>query len=119
MDWPQKRDITKDQIRRLNKAIPEASRGFHTLSKAVKENGALDFKQKEFVALGIAIALRCEACIVLHMEALLRCGATREEVSDVLAMTVQMGGGPALMYAAKAIECFDELTEEKTASAAE
>lgn len=109
MNWTGKRDATKQQLRALNKAVPEAARGFATLSKAVKENGALDFKHKEFVALGIAIALRCEACIVLHIEALVRCGATREELSDVLAMSIQMGGGPAMMYAAEALECFDQL----------
>ncbi|KGB81383.1 MAG: carboxymuconolactone decarboxylase family protein [Confluentimicrobium sp.] len=115
MSWTEKRDATKNQLRRLNKSIPDATRGFATLTKAVKEGGTLGFKEKEFVALGIAIALRCEACIVLHTEALIGAGATREEVGDVLAMALQMGGGPAMMYAAKAMECFDELMAEKAA----
>ncbi|GAA0298725.1 carboxymuconolactone decarboxylase family protein [Rhodovulum strictum] len=113
MDWTAKRDTTKDQLKRLNKAIPEATKAFGALGKAVKEGGTLDFKTKEFVALGIAVATRCEACIVLHMEALVRVGATRDEVGDVLAMAIQMGGGPAMMYAAAAMECYDQLTEEK------
>ncbi len=54
--------------------------------------------------------MRCDACIVLHVDALIRAGATRDEVGDVLAMTIQMGGGPSMMYAAKALECYDELT---------
>ena len=62
------------------------------------------------MALGIDVSQRCEACIVLHMDTLIKAGATREEVGDVLAMTLQMGGGPAMMYAAKALECYDELT---------
>lgn len=115
MSWIEKRESTKNQLRCLNKAIPEAARGFGTLSRAVKEGGTLEFKTKEFVALGIAVGLRCEACIVLHMDTLIRCGATREEVGDVLAMSIQMGGGPAMMYAAKAMECFDELMAEKDA----
>ncbi|WP_095590163.1 carboxymuconolactone decarboxylase family protein [Actibacterium ureilyticum] len=112
MSWNEKRDATKDQLRRLNKAIPDAAKAFSGLGKAVKEGGVLDFKTKEFVALGIAVGLRCEACIVLHMEALIRAGATRDEVGDVLAMSIQMGGGPAMMYAAKAMECFDELSAD-------
>lgn len=115
MSWTEKRETTKNQLRRLNKTIPDASRAFAGLGKAVKEGGMLGFKEKEFIAMGIAIALRCEACIVLHMEALVRVEATREEVGDVLAMAIQMGGGPAMMYAAKAMECFDELMEEKAA----
>jgi len=117
MDWTTKRDATKDQLRRLNKAIPDATKAFSGLGKAVKEGGELDFKTKELVAMGIAIALRCEACIVLHMEALVRVGATREEVGDVLAMAIQMGGGPAMMYAAAAMECYDQLVEEKAQAA--
>lgn len=117
MDWIAKRDGTKDQLRRLNKAIPEPTKAFGALGKAVKEGGPLDFKTKEFVALGIAVATRCEACIVLHMEALVRVGASRDEVGDVLAMAIQMGGGPAMMYAASAMECYDQLMDEKAGAA--
>ena len=110
MTWQTKLDSTRDQLRGLNKTIPDTTRAFGALGKAVKEGGTLNFKTKEFVALGIAVVKQCEACIALHIEALLKAGATREEVSDVLAMSIQMGGGPAMMYAAKALECFDELS---------
>lgn len=110
MSWKAKLDDTKNQLRGLHKAAPDASRAFGALTAAVKETGALDFKAKEFVALGIAVAQQCEACIVLHVDALRKAGATREEVSDVLGMCIQMGGGPAMMYAGKALECWDELT---------
>jgi AhpD family alkylhydroperoxidase len=117
MDWISKRDNTKDQLRVLNKAIPDQTRAFSALGKAVKEGGELDFKTKELVAMGMAIVLRCEACIVLHMEALVRVGASREEVGDVLAMSIQMGGGPAMMYAAEAMECYDQLMAQKVQAA--
>ena len=37
-------------------------------------------------------------------------GATREELGDVCAMAMTMGGGPALMYAARALAAWDELS---------
>ncbi|MEZ5912555.1 MAG: carboxymuconolactone decarboxylase family protein [Paracoccaceae bacterium] len=111
MDWTAKIARTRDEVRALNRAIPDTAKAFAGLSKAVKEGGVLDVKTKEFVALGIAVADRCEACIAFHVEALMRAGGTREELSDVLAMSVQMGGGPSLMYAAKALSCWDELAE--------
>jgi len=110
MSWADKLNGTRTQLRALNKTIPETTKAFGALGKTVKEGGVLDFKTKEFVALGIAVADRCEACIVLHIDALVRAGATREEIGDVLAMTIQMGGGPSMMYAAKALECYDEMT---------
>lgn len=117
MGWKDKLRSTRAGLRNLNAAIPETAKAFGGLGKAVKEGGVLDFKTKEYIALGIAVADRCEPCIALHVEALVRVGATREEVADVLAMNIQMGGGPAMMYAAKALECYDELVQVKSAAA--
>ncbi|MBJ6372268.1 carboxymuconolactone decarboxylase family protein [Sedimentitalea arenosa] len=110
MTWQDKLNSTRSGLRNLNGAIPDTARAFGGLGKAVKQEGALDYKTKEFVALGISVADRCEPCISLHIEALIKLGATREEVAEVLGMCIQMGGGPAMMYAAKALECFDELS---------
>jgi AhpD family alkylhydroperoxidase len=89
---------------------PETAKGFHALTKAAKSPSTLDVKTLEFVALGIAVADRCEPCIAFHVDALVKLGATRDEVGEVLSMCIQMGGGPSLMYAAKALQCFDELS---------
>lgn len=100
---------TRGELRELYKAVPAATQGFATLSKAVKDNGPLSLKEKEYVALGMALAVRCSPCINFHVEALMKAGATREELGDVLAMAIQMGGGPTLMYAGEALACWDEL----------
>lgn len=97
------------ELRALNALVPETAKGFGALSKAVKESGPLGVKEKEFIALGMSVVLRCEPCINFHVEALMKAGATREELGDVLAMAVQMGGGPGLMYARHALACWDEL----------
>lgn len=109
MTYKQKIDDMRAELRVLNRAVPAAMGGFSTLSKAVKDNGPLSVKAKEYVALGMAVALRCEPCINFHVEALMKAGATREELGDVLAMAIQMGGGPAVMYAGHALACWDEL----------
>ena len=111
--WTEKNAATRADLRVLNRTIPDTTKGFATLSKAVKEGGVLDVKTKELVALGISIADRCEACIGFHVEALMAAGASREEMADVLAMAVQMGGGPSLMYAAKALAAWDEFAAAK------
>ncbi len=112
MDYPAFIAATRDQSRTLARALPEAMKGFGSLSKAVKEGGTLGIKEKEFVALGISVAVRCDPCIAFHVEALMKAGATREELADVLAMCIQMGGGPAVMYAGKALDCWDQLAAE-------
>jgi len=111
MDWKDHNRDMRAKIREMNQLIPETTKGFGTLSKAVKDNGALDFKTKEFIAVAIAIAGQCEPCIGFHIETLKRTGASREELADVLSMSIQMGGGPALMYAAKALDAWDQMSE--------
>ena len=97
------------ELRALNTLVPETAKGFGALSKGVKDHGTLSLKEKEYIALGMSVILRCEPCINFHVEALMKAGASREELGDVLAMAVQMGGGPGLMYAGHALACWDEL----------
>jgi AhpD family alkylhydroperoxidase len=110
MDYKAFIETTRNQTRTLSRAAPELLQGFGALSKAAKGGPALDHKTKEFVALGIAIADRCDPCIALHIADLIKLQATREEVVEVLSVAVQMGGGPALMYAGKALDCWDQLS---------
>ena len=81
---------------------------FGAMSKAALADGALDKKTKELIALAIGVATHCDGCIGFHTRALKRLGATDEEVSEALAMTVYMGGGPSLMYAGNAWNAWQE-----------
>ena len=105
----------RTELRALHKLNPETARGFQALSQGAMADGTLDKKSREFVALAIAVTQRCEPCITLHIEALMKAGGTREELASVLAMCVQMGGGPALMYSAHALAAWDEFAAPATA----
>jgi len=110
MSWTQKQDDMKTALRALNKANPEVTKGFDTLGAAAKSDGVLDLKTKELIAVAISVTDRCEPCIGFHIAALIKAGGSRAELAEALGMTIQMGGGPSLMYAAKALECHDEFT---------
>jgi AhpD family alkylhydroperoxidase len=108
-------DITRRisaDLRKLRKDIPDTMQAFSALAKAATSDGALDRKTKELIALAIGIATRCDGCIGFHTEALVRLGATRQEVEETLGMAVYMGGGPSLMYAADAISAFEEFEKQ-------
>ncbi len=92
----------------LRKLTPDAMQGFHALARAASASGSLDAKTKELIALAIGITQRCDGCIGFHAKALNNLGATRQEVAEVAAMAVYMGGGPALMYAADALRAWDQ-----------
>ncbi|NEX45879.1 carboxymuconolactone decarboxylase family protein [Pseudotabrizicola algicola] len=109
MTYRSKITAMRSELRSMNKLIPQTTAAFADLSKTVKDSGPLAVKEKEYVALAIAITQRCEPCITFHVEALMKAGASRDELGGVLEMCIQMGGGPALMYAAHALACWDEL----------
>ncbi|WP_315739298.1 MULTISPECIES: carboxymuconolactone decarboxylase family protein [unclassified Bradyrhizobium] len=113
-------ELCKDisgNLRTLRKDIPEVMQGFSALAQAASRDGALDKKTKELIALAIGVAVRCDGCIGFHADALVRLGATRQEVEETLGMAIYMGGGPSLMYAADAIAAFEQFQEQATAAA--
>ena len=102
----------------LRQDIPEVMKGFSALAHAATQNGALDKKTKELIALAIGVAVRCDGCIGFHMQALLKLGASKAEIEETLGMAVYMGGGPSLMYAAGAVAAFDEAQRRAAATTA-
>ena len=111
MDWEAFMDETVANITRLGKEIRATARAFNTMGDAAKKSGALDEKTKEIMALGIAIATRCDSCIGFHVKSLIRLGITRAELCEALAMATYMGGGPSFAYSAKALKAFDVFSE--------
>lgn len=95
---------------KLRKEMPDVMSGFSALAQAATKDGALDKKTKELIALAIGISKQCDGCIGFHVQTLVKLGMTREELLEVCAMSVYMGGGPSLMYAADALNAFETFT---------
>tara|TARA_B110000046_G_scaffold79897_1_gene88033 strand:+ start:59 stop:400 length:342 start_codon:yes stop_codon:yes gene_type:complete len=112
MDWHNFMDGIGSEIATLSKEIPETARGFGMMGAAAKVSGALDEKTKEIMALGIAVATRCDSCIGFHIKSLIRLGLTREELCEALAMATFMGGGPSYAFSAKALSAFDTFSKK-------
>lgn len=107
------RDLTQSVsagLASLRTSTPDVMKSFHELGRAATSNGTLDAKTKELIALALSVAARCDPCIGFHAKALVKLGATRQEVDETLGVTTYMGGGPSLMYAAAAIAAFDEFS---------
>lgn len=92
----------------LKKLVPETVAAFSALSRSAQTSGALDKKQKELIALAIAVAIHCDGCVAYHARGARRAGAGRQEVGEALGVAIQMGGGPSLNSAADALRAFDQ-----------
>lgn len=111
MDWKAHMAETAAATAALRRAEPDTAAGFSALHKAAMAEGDLTVKTKELIALAIGITSRCADCIGFHARAAAKAGATRAEVAEAVGVAVSMGGGPAFMYGAKALEAFDQLSE--------
>ena len=108
------KDVAEDlqkSVGQLAKQLPDTMKAFSSLGAAAKKNGALDPKTKELIATAIAVAVRCDGCIASHVKALEQHGAKREEVLEMLSMSIYMGGGPSVVYAAEALTAYDQFSE--------
>lgn len=112
MDWNAFMAETEENLAAFSKEVPQTVKGFGLMGAAAKKNGALSEKTKEFMALGIAVATRCDSCIGFHVRALVRLKTTREELCEALAMATYMGGGPSYAFSAKALNAYDTFSEE-------
>lgn len=107
-------DITKNigtQMAKMRKEMPEVMTAFGALSQAATKDGALDKKTKELIAMALAVANHCPGCIGFHSQTLVKLNTSRAELIETLGMAIYMGGGPSLMYAAEALEAFEEFSE--------
>lgn len=105
-----------DNLAPFRKSQPEAMQAFGQLAKSAMAEGAISAKHKELIALAIGITQHCSGCIGFHVKALIRFGCTRQELEEMLSVCVYMGGGPALMYCAEALNAYDQMTTQNLAT---
>ncbi len=94
---------------RLKARAPEIGRTFASFFQGLMKDGSLSVKQKELIALGIAVATHCAPCIDAHVEKCLKAGATSPEIMEAASVGVLMGGGPAYMYSAVVAAALDRM----------
>jgi AhpD family alkylhydroperoxidase len=115
-NWPEMAVQLTGAIKEVRLGSPEVTKAFSTMARAATEAGTLDTKTKELIALAISVAIRCDGCVAFHSQAAVKQGATREEIMEVMGMALYMGAGPSLMYAAQAVEAFDQFAAQAGAA---
>ena len=96
------------QLTKIRQEIPDVMIGFSAMAQAATKDNVLSKKTKELIAIALAVANRCPGCIGFHSQTLVKLGVSRAELLETLGMAIYMGGGPSLMYAAEALEAFEE-----------
>ncbi len=102
----------EERLTQLGRELPGPMTGFARLHKKAFEDGALSRKTKELMALAVSIAVQCEGCIAYHVHDAVKAGATRQELLETIGVAIMMGGGPATMYAAHALDAIEQFMPE-------
>lgn len=99
----------KRRMGELAKAAPDMMAAFSKVSKVATRGGAFDPGQRELIAVALAVAQGCDDCILYHVDAAKRHGAGEDALIEALEIAVEMGGGPAVMYASQALASWKAL----------
>jgi AhpD family alkylhydroperoxidase len=83
---------------------PDAEAAFRQFSQAVFQDGALDGRAKQLIAVAVAHVTQCPYCIRGHTKAALRAGATAEQLMEAIWVAAEMRAGGAYAHSALAIE---------------
>ncbi|MGH1371697.1 carboxymuconolactone decarboxylase family protein [Planktotalea sp.] len=93
----------------LFKADQKTMMAFKGLADTAAKDGKVSKAMKEAIAVAIAAARGCEDCIIYHVNEAKSHGVERDILVEVLAVTIEMSGGPGTVYAAKALDAYDNL----------
>lgn len=104
-----KLNAAKARLGAFAKTTPALIEGFTKISRTATRDGSFSAAQKELIATALAVNQGCDDCILYHVDAAKRHGIEEAALVEALEVAVEMGGGPALMYAGKALDAFREL----------
>ena len=92
---------------KMKQLVPNVMAGFGGLFQKTMTEGKLTVREKELIALGIALSVQCKPCIFMHVKKCLGVGATKEEVLEAAQVAVVMAGGPAFTHIPEVIDAIE------------
>jgi AhpD family alkylhydroperoxidase len=96
-------------MEKMKKSASQTVTAFGSMFSKIMTDGAISLREKELIALGIAVAVHCPPCIYAHVKKCLEAGATKEQIIEAASVGVVMGGGPAYMHVMEVLEALDAL----------
>jgi len=103
------RSAMNDKI--LNSGFNDFKKFFALDNKAYLD-GALPAKMKELMGLVASMVLRCNDCILYHLQRAKEEGATREELNEAMNIALIVGGSIVIPHLRYAFEMLDEIFAE-------
>ena len=110
IDWNEYHAQVQKRVVEIGRTSPDILRGYRTTSNAGNNADLLGPKVRELISLAVAVTARCDGCIVIHTEAALKHGATREEIVEALGVAIAVNAGAALVYSGRVLDAVEAKT---------
>lgn len=94
---------------RYREVLPDVAQAYDQLPQAVYAGGRLDAKTKRVMAVAIAVACGCRACMLYQTDYALKLGADIEEILEACAVAVSLGGTMAAGEVTRVVQYLEEL----------
>jgi AhpD family alkylhydroperoxidase len=109
-DWSNTLINLRKGASRLLEGNPKVFTAYKGLNEAVAESSALDAKTRELISMAVAVTTRCDGCISSHIDAAIKAGATKQEISEALGTAIALNAGAAFVYSVRALEAYDQMS---------
>lgn len=103
---------TEMNDRILNSGFRDFNKFFALDNKAYID-GALPAKTKELMGLATSMVLRCNDCVLYHIDRSIEEGATEQELYETFNVALIVGGSIVIPHLRYAVEKMDEIFREK------
>jgi AhpD family alkylhydroperoxidase len=112
LDWEAYRREVLAGVGEIAQLSPDTVRGYAALGAAGQKTDLLGAKVRELIALAVAVTVRCDGCIAVHVNAAIQHGATREEIAEALGVATAINAGAALVFSTRVMDAYSVI--EKT-----
>jgi len=109
-DFKTHREKMNERI--LNSGFRDFNKFFALDNKAYID-GALSAKTKELMGLAVSMAMRCNDCVLYHIDRSIQEGATEQELFETFNVALIVGGSIVIPHLRFAVEKMDEIFAEK------
>ena len=86
------------KLGKLDQAANGAWKHFQNFNESVMAEGAISAKNKELIALAVALTTQCSYCLELHRKGAEKSGATQEEIAETIMVAAALRAGAAVTH---------------------
>jgi AhpD family alkylhydroperoxidase len=92
------------KLKKFGELTPAAWQGFLAWDKAVMADGAISARNKELIALAVAVTTQCPYCIEIHNKKAKAAGCSEAEIAEAAMVAAALRAGGAITHGT---HCFE------------